>query len=298
MATKCTSCGEQITSLSIMYKCRQCVDHFVCQLCEEKEHNRAGQLFHTLDEMSVSAAKSMANSATASSKNCNDKQESNKCTSSNSSIFTSDEYLYSFLTYCKHCHRVFSIEKETGFECQECKAYNVCNQCFPLMKTLHSSGHTFKILSENLPALTLNGLYHFGVTCNGCSSECFTGKRYQCRECSPSYDLCEKCFDKKHTHHEFRYIQHFMLFAHNRQILAVRTMSLAAKNGDLDRRDSITGWTVSDAERIIPQVTGMLQSYKSEFQEEVSKLIRDLRGAQQELDPVEDLKRRHWWACW
>jgi hypothetical protein len=66
----------------------------------------------------------------------------------------------------------------------------------------HPSIHTF---SKSPPASQMAKLahdfYHLGITCDGCSVESFNGKLYQCKECPPSYDLCENCFSKKHTHH-------------------------------------------------------------------------------------------------
>ncbi len=53
MPTICTSCGVQIPSSLIIYKCRQCVHHFVCQLCEKKDHNRGSATFHTLEKIFV-----------------------------------------------------------------------------------------------------------------------------------------------------------------------------------------------------------------------------------------------------
>jgi hypothetical protein len=53
MPTICTSCGVQISPSLIIYKCRQCVNHFVCQVCEKKDHNRASAAFHTLEKVFV-----------------------------------------------------------------------------------------------------------------------------------------------------------------------------------------------------------------------------------------------------
>ncbi len=53
MSTLCTSCGEQILFLDV-YKCRQCVAHFVCELCKRKKHNQESAEFHSLEKILVS----------------------------------------------------------------------------------------------------------------------------------------------------------------------------------------------------------------------------------------------------
>ncbi|CAF0934473.1 unnamed protein product [Adineta steineri] len=289
MVIKCTSDGKQNSSLSIMLKCRQSVDHVACQLREKKEQIRVDRLFHALDKMSVS------------SENGDNQQESNKCTSSNSSIFTSDEYLYTLLAYCTHCYRIFSVEKETGVQYQQGLDYDVCDQCVTVMKTLHPSVHTFsKIPSVEPLAKLVHDYYHLDITCNGCSLKSFNGKRYQCGECSPTYNLCENCFGKKHTHHKFKYIQNPTLCAQNQQTLAIRTLSLVEKNSDCNWRDSITGWTKSDAEKILKQGKKIVQIYEKKIKETENKNKRELKAAQRRLkdsnprilDAIEDANRR------
>ena len=51
MSTVCTSCGIEISPFVSFYKCRQCVNHYVCQLCKQKDHNRASAAFHVLDKV-------------------------------------------------------------------------------------------------------------------------------------------------------------------------------------------------------------------------------------------------------
>lgn len=53
MLITCTSCNIKIPVTSIIYKCRQCANHFVCQQCEAKEHNRASSAYHTLEPISL-----------------------------------------------------------------------------------------------------------------------------------------------------------------------------------------------------------------------------------------------------
>lgn len=79
MATICTSCGVSIPSSMSLYKCRQCVHHFVCGLCEKKTHNRASAAFHTLDETLVPRVQpTTATSSNTSSKFANNQQQSQK----------------------------------------------------------------------------------------------------------------------------------------------------------------------------------------------------------------------------
>jgi hypothetical protein len=73
MTTICTSCGKFIPPSQIVYKCRQCVNHFVCQLCETKPHNRASTAFHTLDKTLVSDVQpTITTAGDASSKSASD----------------------------------------------------------------------------------------------------------------------------------------------------------------------------------------------------------------------------------
>ena len=50
---------------------------------------------------------------------------------------------------------------------------------------------------------------HHGVTCDGCYRQDFTGFRYQCASCRPSYDLCSECYNNRvhaGTGHAFQQI--------------------------------------------------------------------------------------------
>lgn len=68
------------------------------------------------------------------------------------------------------------------------------------MSTQHRSVHTFlKRLKSDMSARLNSKTHHTGVSCDGCSKKSFSGKRYQCEQCPPSYDLCEDCYGKIHT---------------------------------------------------------------------------------------------------
>jgi len=77
MPTICTSCGVEIPPSLIIYKCRQCVRHFICQLCESKDHNRASAAFHTLEKIFVPNAQPK-NSVVAQSRIDNNPRAINK----------------------------------------------------------------------------------------------------------------------------------------------------------------------------------------------------------------------------
>ena len=260
MVTVCTSCGNQISSALNFYKCRQCVNHFVCEVCETKAHNRESASFHTLDKMSVLNEK-LTSAAT------NNTSTSSK---SSSSIFTSEEYLYSLLSSCDHCYCVIAMDKQPIFECQQCpNGFCVCARCMPLMSTHHPSVHTFSQQPLNHWAKIVHDMYHLGIKCDGCSLDGYNGKRYQCEECPPSYDLCENCFGQKHTQHKFRYIQNPLLHGSNQWILGQRSLELAKKygNNNSDWRDPLTGWTRSDAELVIQQANQETNNYHTRLQE-------------------------------
>ena len=280
MTMICTSCGVPVPSSLTIYKCRQCVNHFVCSSCETKPHNQASTSFHTLDKMLVPHVQpTTATASSASSRFAHDLRQNQtevslikvtinisfyasyvyhqlQTSSGSSSIFNSEEYLYGLLAYCGLCDRVVTVDKEPSFQCQQCpNSFGVCAQCMPLVATRHPSVHTFSTKPLSDWTNIAHNLYHLDITCDGCSLEGFNGKRYQCEECPPSYDLCENCFGKKHTHHKLKYIQNPLLHSSNQQTLGLRTLALFKTNGagNTDWRDPLTGWTKSDAELIIKQ---------------------------------------------
>ncbi|UJR18992.1 hypothetical protein I4U23_022122 [Adineta vaga] len=272
MTTRCTSCGISIPSSLNIYKCRQCINHFVCQLCEAKDHNRAGAAFHTFDEVFLKDIQSInyTNSHTSSESADFLSQSQTKILSNSSSIFNSEGYLYSLLGYCYHCYSIIVADKEPTFQCQQCpNFFEVCIQCIPLMDTQHSSIHTFSkqplIYWKNMA----HNMYHLDIICDGCSRTGFNGKRFQCEECSPTYDLCENCFGKTHTHHKLKYIQNPLLHSINRETLSQRTLALAEKNGKNNRnwRDPLTGWTKLDAELVMQQAKQEKDNYNNRLQQ-------------------------------
>jgi hypothetical protein len=144
----------------------------------------------------------------------------------------------------------------------------------------------------------MSSFEHIGVSCDGCSKQSFSGKRYRCEECPSSYDLCENCYGKKHTHHQFKYIQHPALHANNQHMLALRTLVLAEKNGNHSQwRDPLTGWTKSDAEQILQQAKQEQQNYDKRFQETMDRLGALSLQAQMNLQQsINDAYRRMaWW---
>lgn len=54
IATLCTSCGQQISSSSKLYKCRQCTNHILCKACSKIDRNTAIAKYHTFDKISES----------------------------------------------------------------------------------------------------------------------------------------------------------------------------------------------------------------------------------------------------
>ncbi len=198
-------------------------------------------------------------------------------------------FFYTALSFCDHCYRFFGSE-DTVFECQQCPInFTVCSQCYPLMSTHHPSVHTFsKILSADVTAKIISNFYHIGISCDGCSIKSFNGRRYQCEQCPSSYDLCENCFGKEHTHHKFKYIQHPALHASNQNILGLRTLALAEKNVNNNWRDPLTGWTKSDAKQVIQQGEQEQQNYENQLQQIRKKNEQQLeeskRRLQQEID--------------
>lgn len=50
---------------------------------------------------------------------------------------------------------------------------------------------------------------HFGITCDGCKKQEFSGIRYKCETCE-NFDFCQSCYDKRQSHfndkHKFRSI--------------------------------------------------------------------------------------------
>jgi hypothetical protein len=162
------------------------------------------------------------------------------------------------------------FDKEQSFQCQQCpNNFEICAKCMPLMKAHHPSMHTFSQKPLNYWATLVHDLYHLDITCDGCLREGFNGKRYQCQECPPSYDLCENCFGKKHTHHKLKYIQNPVLYATNHGGLAERALKLASINGgnNTNWRDPLTGWTKSDAELITQQKDQAYQNYNQRKQQ-------------------------------
>ncbi|CAF1483953.1 unnamed protein product [Adineta ricciae] len=271
MATICTSCGISIPSSLNIYKCRQCINHFVCQVCVAKDHHRAGAALHTFDEVFLKDIQSINDVNTHTSSEFADfsSQRQIKTLSNSLSIFYNEGYLYSLLGYCYHCYSIIVADKEPTFQCQQCpNFFEVCIQCIILMDTQHSSTHTFLKQSLSYWKNIAHNMYHLDIICDGCSRIGFNGKRYQCEECSPNYDLCENCFGKVHTHHKLKYIQNPLLHSLNQETLSRRTLALAERNGknNRNRRDSLTGWTKSDAELVIQQAKQEKDNYNNRLQ--------------------------------
>lgn len=144
------------------------------------------------------------------------------------------------------------------------------------MPTQHPSVHTFsKVIASEWNAHIISGYNHLNVSCDNCSKESFSGRRYVCEQCPPTYDLCEKCYGKTHTDHTFKYVQHPALRASNLKLLAMRTLMLAEQNGNnynKNWRDPSTGWTKSDAEQIIEEAKQQKKSYDKRVENEMEDL--------------------------
>ncbi|CAF1418477.1 unnamed protein product [Adineta ricciae] len=193
-----------------------------------------------------------------------------KTSSKPASIFSSDDFLYNFLSNCSHCQRIVSMNKEPSFQCEQCpQGFGVCAECKPLMATHHPSAHVFSQKPLDHWAREAYGYFHLDVKCDSCSARHFNGNRRQCEECPVTYDLCDKCFGKKHIEHQMKYIQNPLLYNNNRRALARRTIALAEKSndGDLNWRDSSTGWTKSDAELVDQQAKQEQANYYNRLQQ-------------------------------
>ncbi|CAF1413939.1 unnamed protein product [Rotaria magnacalcarata] len=187
------------------------------------------------------------------------------------SIFNSGAYLYGLLSYCSHCNCLVVMDKEPSFQCQQCpnSSFGICVRCMPLMTTKHPSVYAFSKQPLSYWAKMAHDLYHLDITCDGCSKQAFNGKRYQCEECSPSYDLCENCFGKKDTEHKLKYIKNPLLHSANQENLGKRVLISADRNGgnNTNWRDPLTGWTKSDAEEVIKQAIKEKENYNNRLQQ-------------------------------
>ena len=214
------------------------------------------------------------------------------------------------MTYCGHCLRVVALRTEPTYQCQQCpNEFGVCAKCMPLMATNHPSMHTFSKQPLSYYKTMAHDLFHLDIKCDGCSLVGFNGNRYQCEEYPLSYDLCENCFGKKHTHHKLKYIQNPFLNASNRSNLAQRAVALANTTGgnDINWRDPLTGWTKADANLIIQQATRESENQTQRLQQILKKnadiVEEERRIARQQLadterrlqDSIEDNHRRFLW---
>ncbi|CAF1629621.1 unnamed protein product [Rotaria magnacalcarata] len=163
------------------------------------------------------------------------------------------------------------MDKEPSFQCQQCpnSSFGICVRCMPLMTTKHPSVYAFSKQPLSYWAKMAHDLYHLDITCDGCSKQAFNGKRYQCEECSPSYDLCENCFGKKDTEHKLKYIKNPLLHSANQENLGKRVLISADRNGgnNTNWRDPLTGWTKSDAEEVIKQAIKEKENYNNRLQQ-------------------------------
>ncbi|CAF1568946.1 unnamed protein product [Rotaria magnacalcarata] len=118
----------------------------------------------------------------------------------------------------------------------------LCNKCLSQSPILHTSVHKFSRLTTSDDLLrTIASLEHLDVICDGCSMAPLKGIRHQYEQCVPSFDLCDYCLGKSHTHHTLKIIPHTLLHSVNRKALAQRDISLANLNGVPKWRDPLTG---------------------------------------------------------
>ncbi|CAF2638369.1 unnamed protein product [Rotaria sp. Silwood2] len=283
MTTLCTSCGQQVLFSSKIYKCRQCTNHYLCKPCTKLDRNRAIAQYHTFDKISKSN-KTREESAKASLNVVHQQQKTN------SSIFDSDDYLQGALVYCQHCHQIFNSVNVFCFKCDQCPThFCLCNECLPQAQSFHPSIHKFSKLPTGDDMVRLiRSHYHLDITCDGCSTSSFNGTRHQCEECMPSFDLCDNCFGKKHTHHKFKIVPNPLIYAGNQQELAKRTLDLAGLNSDPQWRDPLSGWTKVDAERILEQANADEKAYKTRLGEITQAANIKLEQARQRLQDTID----------
>ncbi len=177
------------------------------------------------------------------------------------------------MCYCNHCLKLIVAAKEAPYICDQCPgdSFYVCNQCITLMPTHHPSMHTFsKKISNSVMSQIVHDLEHLDITCDQCGQEHFNGIRYQCQKCEPSYNLCEQCIGKTHYHHKFKIIPNPSLLANNKYNLAKRAMRVIATSSNA--RDSLTGWTKTDAEAVIQDAERDQAAYQTRLQTIVANI--------------------------
>ena len=98
---------------------------------------------------------------------------------------------------------------------------------------------------------------NLGITCDICSQENFTGKRYQCQTCLPSvnFDVCSSCLpkvDSFHPRHKWAFVPNPSKIHANRILMAKRAIALLKNAGsNVGDRDDATGWRMSHAQRVL-----------------------------------------------
>ncbi|CAF1155111.1 unnamed protein product [Didymodactylos carnosus] len=171
------------------------------------------------------------------------------------SIFENSDYLKVFITYCGYCLDFIFPHKDVSYSCIQCSNYGVCQKCIIFMRVQHLSVHTFV---ENVKDTSADEVIHYGVTCDGCQSPNILGIRYQCEQCqTKSYNLCSQCLPQANTLHDheshmFKPIQHPLVRALNRIVLAHRAIDVCRTK--LFQQDPATGWTINYAKQLTKQV--------------------------------------------
>ena len=178
-----------------------------------------------------------------------------------------------------------------SYSCEQCPDFAVCEKCIQLMSTYHPTQHRF---NQNAPN-HITG-QHFGVTCDGCKGKNLSGIRYQCKQCESSYDLCSKCFQKAKTihneSHSFQYYQDPFVRYNNSKLLAERTLALFRQQNitSNNQRDLFTGWTKTDAEKIVQREDEVIRDYKQRRQEE-EELAAEMEKRRRESEAYWSRKR-------
>ena len=97
--------------------------------------------------------------------------------------------------YCDGC----LLRNFTGpmFLCESCNNFVVCQACISEIHRVHDPSHKFslKVKKEELEH------ENNGITCRGCSTNNFTGPRFNCQQCLDSYDLCQQCISRASSLH-------------------------------------------------------------------------------------------------
>eukprot|EP01080_Neovahlkampfia_damariscottae_P008775 gene8775-723_t len=177
--------------IGIRFKCVQCPDYDLCQLCYDKKHQlHSNHLFKKIEKPEIVTI------------NHQPKKIEEEIGESHEGI------------QCDYCGK--QNFKGKRYQCTSCSDYDLCSDCFDKRSSFHTKNHPFKIIIK--PTQTKKPIYrpvdpiepifkqpqdlevHYGITCDNCKTEDFSGKRYKCQTC-PDYDLCQFCIGNRYQFH-------------------------------------------------------------------------------------------------